>query len=56
MRHRLCPCMSKKQIFSVTAIEFDFVFCNKTVREISKVIKNQLTLKNFFAPFSSLYS
>ena len=56
MSHRICPCVSNKQIFSVTVRELDFVFYNKTVRDISKNIKNQLTLKNFFALVSSLYS
>ena len=55
MRHRICHCISNKQIFSATATELDFVFCNKTTRKISKTIKNQLTL-NFFALVSSLYS
>ena len=49
MSHRICPCISNKQIFSVTVTELDFVFYDKTVVDISKNIKNQLTLKNFFA-------
>ena len=53
--HRICPCISNKQIFSVAVIELDFVFYNKTVRDISKNIKNQLTIKNFAAFVSSLY-
>ena len=55
MGHRMSPCISNKQIFSVTATEPDFVFCNKTVREILKNFKNQLTLKNIFALVFSLY-
>ena len=54
--HRICPCISNKQIFSVTVTELDFVFYNKTVKDISKNVKNQLTLKNFFALVSSMYS
>ena len=34
--HRICPCISNKQIFSVTVTELDFVFYNKTVKDISK--------------------
>ena len=30
----------KKQIFSVTVTELDFVFYNKTVKDISKNVKN----------------
>ena len=45
-----------KQIFSVTVTELDFVFYNKTVKDISKNVKNKLTLKKIFAPVSSLYS
>ena len=44
--HRICPCISKKQIFSVT--ELDFVFYNKIAKDISKNLKNQLTLKKRF--------
>ena len=40
--HRSFNCISNKQIFSVTVTELDFVFYAKNV-------KNQLTLKNFFA-------
>ena len=47
--HRIFPCTPNKQIFSVTVTELDFVFYTKN-------IKNQLTLKNFFALVSSLYS
>ena len=54
--HRICPCISNKQIFSVTVTEPDFVFYNKTVKDISKNVKNQLTLRNFFALASFLDS
>ena len=40
------------KFFSVAVTELDFVFYNKTVRDISKNIKNQLTLKN---PFQLVY-
>ena len=56
MSHRICPCVSNKQIFSVTVTELDFVFYNKTVRDISKNIKNQHTLRKFFALVLCLYS
>ena len=55
MRHRICPCISNKQIFSVMATELDFVFCNKTVREIPKNIKYQLTL-NFYKNIEDIYT
>ena len=42
MRHRICPCISNKQMFNVTVTELDFVFYKKTVRDISENIKNQL--------------
>ena len=45
--HCICPCISNKQILSVTVIELDFVFYNKTVKDISKNVKNPLALKNF---------
>ena len=48
--------ISNKQIFSVTATELDFVFYNKTFRDISKILKINLNIKNFFALASSLYS
>ena len=48
--------ISNKQIFSVTATELDFVFYNKTFRDISKILKINLNIKNFFALVSSLYS
>ena len=54
--HRIFPCISNKQIFSVTVTKLDFVFYNKTVKDVSKNVKNQLTLKKFFALVSSLYS
>ena len=41
--HRIFPCISNKQIFSVTVTELDFVFYTKNV-------KNQLTLKNYLIP------
>ena len=56
MSHRICSCLSNKQVFIVTVTELDFVFYNKTVKDISKNIKNKLTLKNYFALLSSLYS
>ena len=40
MSHRICPCISNKQVFSVTVTELDCLFYNKTVRDISKNIKN----------------
>ena len=55
MSHRIYPCISSKQIFSVTVAELDFVFYKKTDREISKNIKNELILKNFFAIVFSLH-
>ena len=54
--HRICLCISNKQIFSVTVTELDFAFYNKTVKDMSKNVKNELTLKNIFALVSSLYS
>ena len=44
------------KFFSVAVTELDFVFYNKTVRDISKNIKNQLNFKNFFTLASSQYS
>ena len=54
--HRICLCISNKQVFSVTVTELNLLFYNKTVKDISKNLKNQLTLKNFFALVSSLFS
>ena len=55
--HRICLSISNKRVFSVTVTtELSFVFYNKTVRDISKNIKNHLNLKNFFALVFSLYS
>ena len=54
--HRICPCISSKQIFSVTVTELDIVFYNKTVKDISEYVKNDLTLKTFFALVSFVYS
>ena len=54
--HRICLCISNKQVFSVTATELNLLFYNKTVKDISKNLKNQLTLKIFFALVSSLFS
>ena len=44
------------KFFSVAVTELDFVFYNRTVRDISKNIKNQLNFKNFFTLASSQYS
>ena len=54
--HRICLCISNKQIFSVTVTELNLLFYNKTVKDISKNLKNQLTLNIFFALVSSLFS
>ena len=55
--HRISPCISNKQIFSVIVTELDFVFYNKTGKGISKNVKNRLTLKIFlYILVSSLYS
>ena len=40
--------ISNKQIFSVTATELDFVFYNKTFRDISKILKINLLKINLF--------
>ena len=48
--------ISNKQIFSVTATELDSVFYNKTFRDLSKILKINLNIKNFFPLVSSLYS
>ena len=37
------------------ATELDFVFCNKTVKEIPKNIKYQLTL-NFYKNIEDIYT
>ena len=54
--HRSYPCISNKQIFSAAVMELDSVFYNKTVKDISINVKNQLTLKTFLALVSSLDS
>ena len=54
--HRICLCISNKLTSDVTVTEFDVVFYNKTAINISKNIKNQLTLQNVFALFPSLCS
>ena len=46
---RIFPCIPNKQIFSGTVTELDSVCYNKTAKDISKNVKNQLTLKTFFA-------
>ena len=43
-----CPYISNKQIFSARATELDFVFYHKTVKNISKNVKNQLIYFKFF--------
>ena len=48
--------ISNKQIFSVTATELDSVFYNKTFRDLSKILKINLNIKNFFPLVFSLYS
>ena len=46
--HGICPCISNKQIFSVTVTELEFVFYNKTVKDISKKSEKSTDFKIFF--------